>query len=90
MTITDIVDYLITLPKRLRIRKECAELVKKCEQKHAHIEDERERAKWVLENFKRHCYEEIWRRHSNDCLTIFEEERSRTINQLAKVIFSEK
>lgn len=90
MTIFDIIDYLRSLPQRLRIRKECSDLVRRLEQKYAHIEDEHERAKWVLESFKRHCYEDIWRKYPTDCLPLFEEECSRMINKLAKVIFSEK
>lgn len=90
MTISDIFEYLRTFPQRLAIRKDCVALVKKCERKYAHIDDKRERTKWVLESFKRHCYEDIWRKYPADCLPLFEEERSRIINQLVKVIFSEK
>ena len=90
MTIMSMIRYFLELPTRLNIRKDCNELVKKLENKYAHIENDRERAKWVLENFKHHCYEDIWRKKYQDSLTLFEEERSRMIHKIARVIFSGK
>ena len=90
MTIFNIIVYLYTLPTRLSIRKDCKDLVSKITNEYTHINDKRERAKWVLESFKRHCYGDIWRKYPTDCLPLFEEECSRMINKLAKVIFSEK
>ena len=84
-----LITWVLALPQRRKIKDSLESLLKETWPKYAHMEDEHERAKCVLESFALGSYGEVYKKCPREHLDFFEQERSRMINKIANIVFNE-